>query len=139
MSETVHPSYLWYNGQIVPWEAATLHATSTIWSGVNTVFEGIRAYWNPGSETMHIFRLGEHLERLRRSIRLIRMEMPYDPMTLLEELPLLLQRNEVREDTYIRIVAFPTERRMASRADEEVVNLLADTAPYPSYLEEDRV
>jgi branched-chain amino acid aminotransferase len=59
-------------------------------------------------------------------------------MALLEELPLLLQRNEIREDSYIRIVAFPTERRMASRADEEVINLLADTAPYPSYLEEDR-
>lgn len=139
MSDSIHPSFLWFNGRIAPWGEATLHATDTIWTGMSAVFEGVRAYWNPGSETMHIFRLREHLERLRRSIRLVRMEMPHDVMSLLEELPLLLQRNEIREDTYIRIVAFPTERRMASRADEQQINLLADTAPYPSHLNEDRI
>ncbi len=138
MSNTVNPRGLWFNGRIVPWETATLHATATIWSGISTVFEGIRAYWNPYSETMHIFRLREHLQRLRQSIRLIRMEMPYDPMALLDDLPVLLRENAVREDTYIRVVAFPSERRMASRADGEVVNLLADTAPYPSFLSDDR-
>jgi branched-chain amino acid aminotransferase len=139
MSDAVHPPYLWYNGGIIPWGEATLHATSIIWSGVNTVFEGMRAYWNPGSETMHIFRLREHLERLRRSIRLIRMQMPYDVMALMEELPLLLQRNEIREDTYIRVVALPTERPMASWSDAEAINLMADTAPHASHLSEDRV
>jgi branched-chain amino acid aminotransferase len=51
----------------------------------------------------------------------------------------LIQRNEVREDSYIRAVSFPTERRMASKADEEVPNLLAETAPLASHLTEDRV
>ncbi len=139
MSESPNPPYLWSNGRIVPWESATLHATHTIWSGISTVFEGIRAYWNPGTETMHIFRLAEHLRRLKQSIRLIRMTMPYEALDLLEDLPTLLERNDVREDIYIRVVAFPSERRMASRADEEVINLLADTAPYPSHLEEDQV
>jgi branched-chain amino acid aminotransferase len=138
MPDTAYPRYLWFNGAIVPWETATFHATDTIWSGINTVFEGVRAYWNPRSETMHIFRLAEHLRRLRQSIRLIRLEMPHDIAALLEALPELLARNEIREDTYIRVVAFPSERRMASRADEEVVNLIADTAPYPSHLDEDQ-
>jgi len=138
MAESVTPPYLWFNGRIVPWASATLHATDTIWAGISTVFEGIRAYWNPRTETMHIFRLAEHLRRLEQSIRLIRMAMPHEVMTLLEDLPMLIARNGIREDTYIRVVAFPSERRMASRADEEVINLLADTAPLPSHLHEDR-
>lgn len=138
MAESVTPPFLWFNGRIVPWASATLHATDTIWAGISTVFEGIRAYWNPRTETMHIFRLAEHLRRLEQSIRLIRMEMPYDVMALLADLPALITRNGIREDTYIRVVAFPSERRMASRADEEVINLLADTAPLPSHLHEDR-
>jgi branched-chain amino acid aminotransferase len=138
MAETVTPPYLWFNGRIVPWASATLHATDTIWAGISTVFEGIRAYWSPRTETMYIFRLAEHLRRLEQSIRLIRMEMPHEVMALMEDLPELLARNGIQEDTYIRIVAFPSERRMASRADEEVINLLADTAPLPSHLAEDR-
>lgn len=137
MSDRVHPPYLWLNGAIVPWEQATFHATATIWSSIHTVFEGIRAYWNAETETMQVFRLREHLRRLEQSIRLIRLEMPYAPMDLLTDVPLLLQRNDVREDTYVRVVAFPTERRMASSTDEEVPNLLADTAPHPSRLHAD--
>jgi branched-chain amino acid aminotransferase len=37
------------------------------------------------------------------------------------------------------VVAFPSERPMASWSDAEVVNLLADTAPHPSHLDEDRI
>ena len=137
MSDRVNPKYLWFNGEIVPWEQATLHATDTIWSSIHTVFEGIRAYWNAEAETIYVFRLREHLRRLEQSMRLIRLPSPYPPMKLLDDLPALLQRNEVREDTYIRVVSFPTARRMASQSDEEVPNLLADTAPHPSHLHED--
>ena len=137
MSERVNPTDLWFNGEIVPWEQATLHATDTIWSSMHTVFEGIRAYWNAKAGTMYIFRLHEHLRRLEQSMRLMRLPSPYPPMKLLDDLPLLLQRNGVREDTYIRVVSFPTALRMASQADEAVPNLLADTAPYPSHLHED--
>jgi branched-chain amino acid aminotransferase len=138
MSEGIYPRHLWFNGQIVPWEAATLHATSTIWSGMTTVFEGVRAYWNPTTGETPVFRLHEHLIRLKQSIRLNRMELPYEPMDLLAGLPELIRRNDIQEDTYIRVIAFPSERRMASRADEEVVNLLADTAPLASRLSDDR-
>lgn len=139
MSHSPNPPYLWFNGDIVPWDTANLHATHTIWSGISTVFEGIRAYWNPEQETMHIFRLADHLRRLKQSIRLIRMNMPYEVLDLLADLPALLTQNAIREDTYIRVVAFPSERRMASRAEEEVINLLVDTAPYPSHLGEDLI
>ena len=138
MSDRVHPPYLWFNGEIVPWEQATLHVTATLWSGMYSVFEGIRAYWNADSQMMHIFRLYDHLRRLERSIRLVLQPMPYAPMALMYGLPQLLQRNGVREEVYIRVFAFPNERPMASYAEEDVPNLMADATPHPSHLLEDR-
>src|SRR5579875_4391 len=135
--DTAHPAFLWFNGAVTPWEHATFHATSTIWSSMQAVFEGVRAYWQEETGTMHIFRLDAHLRRLAQSSRLVRLSLPYDPFVLLDELPTLLVRNQVQEDTYIRIVVLPTERRMASATDREVINLLADTAASPSHLEED--
>src|SRR5437764_14310140 len=99
MSERVTPTFLWFNGEIVPWEQATLHATDTIWSSMHTVFEGIRAYWNVEAETMYVFRLREHLRRLEQSMRLMRLPAPYPPIMLLGGLPLLLTRIEVRRYT----------------------------------------
>lgn len=139
MTQPIQRPYVWFNGAIVPWESATLHATDTIWSGIQSVFEGVRAYWQEDAGAMHLFRLRDHLLRLRQSTRLVRLALPYDPLVLLEDLPRLLRQNAIREDTYIRIVAFPTERRMASAVDEEVVNLLVDTSPYPSHLADDRL
>src|SRR6478672_9011247 len=40
------PAYLWWNGRRVPWASATVHLTSTFWSGVTAIFEGIMSYWN---------------------------------------------------------------------------------------------
>ena len=44
-----HPSYLWWNGEQLRWEDATVHVTELGWSTVGAVFEGIRAYWDDQS------------------------------------------------------------------------------------------
>src|SRR2546423_15712443 len=86
---------------------------------------------------MAVSRRRDPLRGREQPMRRLRFRPPSPPMKLLDDLPLLLQRNGVREDTYIRVVSFPTALRMASQADEAVPNLLADTAPYPSHLHED--
>lgn len=90
------------DGQIVEWEKATLHASTPAVNAGLGVFEGIRAYWNSESEQLHVFRLEDHLQRLRDSSKIHRMNIPYS----IEELSLAtietLARNEFREDVYIR-------------------------------------
>jgi len=44
---------------------------------VGAVFEGIRAYWNAEREELYVFRLREHLERLARSMKMVRLPLPY--------------------------------------------------------------
>ena len=101
-----HPTYLWWNGTRRRWEEATVHVTDLGWSTVGAVFEGIRAYRNEESGELFIFRLREHLERLARSMKLVRLPLEYSLDALTAAILDLLQANETREDTYIRPLAY---------------------------------
>src|SRR5215213_9696659 len=128
-----HPEYVWWNGGRRPWDECSIHVTELGWSTVGAVFEGIRAY-SDGDE-LYIFRLREHLERLERSMRLVRFTLDYDLDELTEATLDLLRANDVREDTYIRPLAYAAEtsgRRFAQLGQETA--LLINTTPMASHL-----
>lgn len=96
-----HPAYLWWNGELVKWEDATVHVTDIAWSAVGAVFEGIRAYWNEDEGELFVFRLREHMQRLRDSSRMVRLPIDQSVDELVQITVDLLNVNEIREDTYI--------------------------------------
>ena len=68
---------IWVDGRIVPWETARVHVMShTLHYGVG-VFEGVRCYAQSKGAPA-IFRLEEHVDRLRDSARCVGMELPFD-------------------------------------------------------------
>src|SRR6476620_7182611 len=101
-----NPSFLWLNGKQTRWEDGTIHVSELGWSTVGAVFEGIRAYWNDEQEELYVFRLQEHLERLARSMKLVRLPLHYSLNELREAIVGLLRANESREDTYIYPLAY---------------------------------
>src|SRR4030088_579428 len=74
------------------------------------VFEGIRAYWNAPEEQLYVFRLREHFERMTRSCRIVRIELPGDAAGLSEIVLELLRRNSFKSDVYIRPLAYKAAR-----------------------------
>ena len=74
------------------------------------VFEGIRAYWNAPEEQLYVFRLREHFERMARSCRIVRIELPGDADALSAILLELLRRNAFTSDVYIRPLAYKAAR-----------------------------
>jgi branched-chain amino acid aminotransferase len=135
VSDGHHPAYLWWNGERRRWEEATVHVTDLGWSTVGAVFEGIRAYWDEQSGELFVFRLAEHLDRLARSSRLVRLELKYSAEELTSAIVDLLRVNETREDTYIRPLVYTgntSGKRFAQiGADAEV---LINTHAMPSHL-----
>ncbi len=67
--------YIWFNGEMVPWESATVHVTTHALHYGSAVFEGIRAYDTPRGP--QIFRLDEHIQRLFNSSKIYRFPLPY--------------------------------------------------------------
>src|SRR5438477_3668524 len=66
---------IWFNGELIPWEDATIHVlTHSLHYGTG-VFEGIRAYETARGPA--VFRLTEHIERLFNSAKIMMIDIPY--------------------------------------------------------------
>lgn len=130
-----NPKYLWWNGELVEWDRANVHVTAIGWSAVGAVFEGIRAYWNPDHEELYVFRLEEHMRRLGQSMKMVRLEPKWSIEHLTEQIIELLKANEIREDTYIRPLAYRGEgggKGFSSFGGS--TEILINTRPNPSHL-----
>lgn len=106
--------YVWMDGQLIPYEKASVHLMSiTLHYGLG-IFEGIRAY--PTEKGGAIFRLDEHLERLFQSAHILQMEMPYSQTEIKEATLWVMQKNNLT-NAYIRPVCYHDAEEFSPRAD----------------------
>ncbi len=94
---------IWFNGELVPHEDATIHVLSHVVHYGSSVFEGIRCYKTERGSA--VFRLTEHMRRLIDSAKIHRMEIPYD-LAQLDEAVLDTIVESGLEACYIRPVVF---------------------------------
>ena len=66
---------IWFDGQLVPWDQATVHVAAHVLHYGSSVFEGIRTY--EVSKRPAIFCLDPHIDRLFNSAKVFRMQIPY--------------------------------------------------------------
>jgi branched-chain amino acid aminotransferase len=72
------PRWVYFRGDVRPWEEATLHvSTEAVNRGLN-VFEGLKGYWQADESAFGIVELRRHYERLTRSARLLHIPVPVD-------------------------------------------------------------
>ncbi len=96
-------SYIWHNGELIPWNKATTHVMSHVVHYGSSVFEGIRCYAQPNGNG--VFRLPEHMQRLCDSARIYRMPLPYTAEQLVAAVVDVIEANGVAP-CYIRPFAF---------------------------------
>lgn len=129
---------VWYDGKIVPWAEATVHATQIGPASVSSVFEGIRGYWNAEQNQLYIFQLDAHLARFMQSIRLTRVENPFTREQLRDAVVELARANEVNHDVYIRPFAY-AEASTFGAPPSGAAHVIIHTEHWPSKLKSDRV
>ena len=100
------PKYVWMSGERVAWDDAVVHASTLGWSAISMVFEGIRGYWNAEEEQLNIFHLELHIERLLRSMKIMRMTSPWSVAELKRAIVELVQANQFRDDIYVQPLAY---------------------------------
>jgi branched-chain amino acid aminotransferase len=66
---------IWFDGQLIPWEEATVHVAVHALHYGSSVFEGIRAYETDSGPA--IFCLDPHIDRLFNSTKIYRMDVPF--------------------------------------------------------------
>ena len=97
--------FMCLNGEIVPYADAKIHAFSAVVKYGLGVFEGLRAYWNAEQQQLYVFRLTEHLERLRFGMKVMRYERIFETAFLQDCLLRTLRANTIRENAHIRMIA----------------------------------
>ena len=73
------------NGQLVPYEDATIHVSTAAAFYATNVFEGIRIYWNDDKQEAYAFRLQEHFMRWFESMKMMRIFVLYAPAALVRK------------------------------------------------------
>jgi branched-chain amino acid aminotransferase len=94
---------IWHNGNLIPWQDAQIHVMSHVIHYGSSVFEGIRCYQQ--KDGAGIFRLPEHIRRLRDSAKIYRMDLPFTAEQIISACVELVETNKVTP-CYIRPIAF---------------------------------
>lgn len=94
---------VWKNGELIPWEEATVHVLSHGLHYGTGVFEGIRCYETQMGPA--VFRLEEHMMRLHTSAKAINMSIPYPVDVLCKAAKEVINANGLKAG-YIRPISF---------------------------------
>jgi len=97
------PEFIWFNGEIMPWQNATVHVMSHALHYGSSVFEGVRVYNTPKGPA--VFRHEEHAQRLFDSAKIYRMDIPFTKVELKQALKDIVNKNGL-QSAYIRPLAF---------------------------------
>jgi branched-chain amino acid aminotransferase len=125
---------IWMNGELVDWADAKVHVGVHGLHYGSGVFEGIRCYDTPKGPA--VFRLGEHMQRLHNSARLLHMQIPYSVEELKDATNELLGANGL-DECYIRPIAFYGYGQLGVAARGNPVETVLMSWPWGSYLGDD--
>ena len=128
------PKYIWRNGELVPWAEAKVHITVLGWSTLGAIFEGIKAYWNHEHEELYGLQFAAHYRRFLYSMRFQRLESRWTAEDLAAASAELLRANQVREDSYVRPMAYFGDTTWFSTGAESSTHCFIWTTPFRSVL-----
>ena len=127
---------IWMNGELVDWADAKVHVGVHGLHYGSGVFEGIRCYDTPKGPA--VFRLGEHMQRLHNSARLLYMQIPYSVDELKDATHELVGANGLPE-CYLRPIAFYGYGQLGVAARSNPVETVIMSWPWGSYLGEENM
>lgn len=103
MAKIEPTKFIWMDGQLIPWDQATVHVSAHVLHYGSSVFEGIRAYDCQG--TPAIFCLDAHIRRLFDSCKVYRMDIGFTPEEIKQACIETVKANELPA-AYIRPLVF---------------------------------
>jgi branched-chain amino acid aminotransferase len=90
------------NGTYVGWKDARVHISTHALHYGTAVFEGLRGYYNEDKGQIFVVRLMEHVNRMYRNMRVLRLEIPLTKQQFAEAIVDVVRVNKCTEDVYIR-------------------------------------
>lgn len=130
------PRFAYFEGQIVPFEKATVSVMTHALNYGTAVFGGLRGYWNSDEEQLYLFRPLDHFERFLQSAGLLRMELPHTPESLTEILRQLIQAEGYQTNCYVRPLAYKSSEMIGVKLHGVDDELTMFAIPFGSYVDD---
>ncbi len=119
---------LWFDGKLVPWEEAKIHALNHGLHYASSVFEGERLY------NGRVYKLEEHTARLFQSARILGMRIPFTQ----EEINAATMEAVAAQgftDAYIRPVVWRGSEQMSVAAPNSTIHVAIAVWQWPYYFD----
>ncbi len=132
-------SLAFFEGKIIPVEDAKVGIMTHALHYGTGVFEGIRGNWNQEKNSIIVFRLREHYDRMNRGCKILNIELPYSTDDLIDITTELIQKCGYKEDIYIRPLAYKSEEKVANLKLHELASDFAlMIVPFGNYIDNEK-
>jgi branched-chain amino acid aminotransferase len=129
--------YAYFHKRIVPLADAKIGIMTHAFNYGTGVFEGIRGNWNAEEQTIFLFKVDEHIERLRMSAKICRINIAETDEEIKAALLEVVEKSGIREDQYVRPLAYKSSEAIGVRVHDLEDDLLIFVAPFGPYLDID--
>lgn len=127
--------YVYMDGKYIEKEKATIPVMTHGFLYGTSIFEGIRAYYNPEEKQLYAFRVPEHFERLHKSAKIMHMSQIHTTDEYCAIVKKLLQKNKYTEDVYVRPTAYKSAQKIGTNMLNNPDSILIFTTPLGEYLD----
>jgi branched-chain amino acid aminotransferase len=127
--------YAYFQGSVVPLEQAKVGVMTHAFNYGTAVFEGIRGNWNDEEQTIYLFRMREHLERLARSCKILMLELHESIERLAELCVEITERSGYTEDIYVRPLVYKSSEIVGVRLHGIESDTILFITPFGPYLD----
>jgi branched-chain amino acid aminotransferase len=126
-----------FQGDYVPLEQAKVGVMTHAFNYGTAVFEGVRGNWNAEDEQLYLFKVREHVERIRQSAKIMRLSLRFSDEELVEIIHKTSEMNGYREDVYIRPLVYKSSEVVGVRMHNLEDDFLVFVTPFGAYLDPD--
>ncbi|MSQ41515.1 MAG: branched-chain amino acid transaminase [Dehalococcoidia bacterium] len=126
-----------FQGHFVPLAEAKIGIMTHAFLYGTAVFEGIRGNWNGEQQQLYLFRVRDHIQRVRQSAKIMRLDLRYSDDELVDTITQLAALNGYREDVYIRPIVYKSQEVVGVRMHNLEDDFLAFITPFGAYLDAD--
>lgn len=130
--------FAFFKKQFVPLSEAKVGIMTHALNYGTACFEGIRGNWNGDQGQMYLFRLQEHYQRMLKSCRILKIDLPYTPEQLCEITVELVAKNGYKEDIYVRPLAYKSSETVGVRLHKLEDDFFVFVTPFGPYLDTEK-
>jgi branched-chain amino acid aminotransferase len=126
--------FVWMDGELLPWERATVHVFTHALHYGTGVFEGIRAYKR--EDEVFVFRLKDHIKRMAESAKIYGFNLPFSEDAICDAVIQVIKKNDFHCSLYIRPIAFKGLGGISLDARTTPTQMSIIALPYEKYFDE---